>query len=121
MLFAAAAHVDYSDESPILLCSSCVRTLEAMALRAAGVRSRGSVAEGATDGTAKGARPRPCEVCGEPFHANASPFKADGRQYAWVCGGCKIRLTLTPARKAALETELSHALSVVAGKGESPK
>jgi hypothetical protein len=40
MLFAAAAHVDFSDETPIVLCKSCVRTLEAMSLRAAGLTSR---------------------------------------------------------------------------------
>ena len=57
-----------------------------------------------------------CEVCGQTA-GNESPFKLeDGRRLNSVCGGCKIRLTLTPKTTKRLEGEIRQALEATAPK-----
>jgi hypothetical protein len=57
-----------------------------------------------------------CQVCHRP-EKNASPFKLDdGRKFARVCGGCKVRLALSPERKATLEHELSIMVAEMTGQ-----
>jgi hypothetical protein len=48
----------------------------------------------------------PCECCGREM-PNLGPFRADGHQWAAVCGGCKVRITLRdPRRRARLERDV---------------
>lgn len=53
-----------------------------------------------------------CELCGREGHVG--PFRTDdGREFTALCGGCKVKITLTPERKARLEAEIAHAVKVV--------
>lgn len=50
-----------------------------------------------------------CDVCGRAA-PNCGPFRADdGRSWALVCGGCKVRISMTPERKQRLAAELQAA------------
>lgn len=56
-----------------------------------------------------------CERCG--FVANnVGPFRCDQKQWSALCAKCKIELTLTPEREAALAREIATAFQVALGE-----
>lgn len=60
-----------------------------------------------------------CDVCNTP-QPNCGPWKFDdGRRSDKVCGGCKMRLTLTPERRAALAAEIGRVMGATVTFNES--
>ncbi len=76
---------------------------------ARGKRHREALAAPVAPG-ARSPTPMICENCGKD-EPNCSRFRDDktGREWASVCGGCKIRITLAdPIRKAQLEADMKR-------------
>lgn len=48
-----------------------------------------------------------CEKCNKPAE-NCGPFQCDGKSYESLCGSCKIKITLTPERKAKLIKDIQN-------------